>query len=1206
MLCFCFYMSNAQIAVTNFPPYDSEENLVVDVLLGNGIVASNFASIGFANGIGYFDGFNANIGFDEGVILSTGGLDFVTAGFGAGSGISGDSDLELALNAINLTWPVNNVTVLEFDFVAESESMAFNYVFGSMEYTSYTCSVFNDIFGFFLSGPGIAGPYSNNAVNLAYIPDPDNPGTYTTTPVAVNTVNSGVPSGFNSSADCDNIDPNWADYNIYWVDNQYDPILNDWQGVNEPPEPELTVAGVTGFTTPLTAEYDGLVCGETYHIKLAIADASDGALNSVVFLEANSFSSPEVQISTVPNADLGLVLDTDNGVLEGCGTAALQFDRSGDMTMDLTITLEYSGQAEYGVDYNALPTEMILPAFQDQVIIPIDVFFDDISEGQETLVVTVSGVPVACEEVTVQDIELIIFDQEDLLVDAPSQIDVSCLGTASIEVFVDGGYAPYSYNFYDELGNVLESGELLEPGNLTFIQSPEETTSYSLFVTDDCSDQQFEDEVNIVVNQDELAVGLDEDLLMCQEDLGDITLNPVVNGTPPYNYTWFYDGVVISNEETLSNLPGDGLYQLVVEDVCGVIAGDEQMISFIELAPYVEIISYDVLSPEILPEGCFESILKFNMQEISDQDVSVTFDVGGTADFGIDYIVPSTSITIPAGEESFLLPISILSDNIEEGVESIEFNFPFIDACSDFPTQIIVQVYEPPPLTVELDEELIICEQDVSSGTLEGFFNGGIGLVNYGWYYNDAMISTDLDIETNDLEPGVYSFMAIDQCGNMSESSINFDIITFTPTVTLSSSYYTDPALLSEGCGSSMLTFELPVASTEDQVFYYSLEPSSPTFFNGYDIELLPGYVEFPAGVTSVDVDIVPLLDDLEEQTELLSFDFLFSNTCIPQNNIDLELVNYSPIEISVPGSQSLCVDQTLVLEADYIGGTPPYTVSWTYLNDTEDQDSITLEAAEGTFPALFTVVDDCGWSASAEVLVEGINIDDFFVAWPPNEVFACYGDNSEIVISLEGGLPPFNFEWFFNGQPVSDMLPIMPENEIYGPIYNQADNMLPNSTQLVPTSTPYTPYTYDYQVLITDSCNNELVYDIEVNIDDCILPTAFTPNGDGNNDVLWIDFGDLTDPVSLEVFNRWGTLVYRSQDYTPCSNFKSECWDGSHFQRYGDKCNTGTYYYVLTYSKPINNADYRDVSKFIDGIFGTPHERSRGRQRTGSVLLTR
>ena len=147
LLCAFVSLSNAQIAVTNFPPYDNEENLVVDILLGNGITASNFSSVGFAEGIGYFDGFNANIGFDEGVILSTGGLDFVTGGFGGGSGLSGDADLELALNAINLTWPVNNVTILEFDFIAESESMAFNYVFGSSEYTSFTCSQYNDIFG---------------------------------------------------------------------------------------------------------------------------------------------------------------------------------------------------------------------------------------------------------------------------------------------------------------------------------------------------------------------------------------------------------------------------------------------------------------------------------------------------------------------------------------------------------------------------------------------------------------------------------------------------------------------------------------------------------------------------------------------------------------------------------------------------------------------------------------------------------------------------------------------------------------------------------------------------------------------------------------------------------------------------------------------------------------------------------------------------
>ena len=206
MFIFCLSVQTmqAQIAVTNNPPYDNEENVVTDVLLGEGIIASNFSSVGFANGIGYFDGNASNIGFNEGVILSTGGLELVTDGFGVGSGVSGDPDLELALNAINLTWPVNNVTILEFDFVAESESMAFNYVFGSVEYTSFTCSSYNDIFGFFLSGPGVTGPYSNNAVNLAYIPDPNNPGQYTTTPVAVNTINAGSPD-YTDNPTCNNI-----------------------------------------------------------------------------------------------------------------------------------------------------------------------------------------------------------------------------------------------------------------------------------------------------------------------------------------------------------------------------------------------------------------------------------------------------------------------------------------------------------------------------------------------------------------------------------------------------------------------------------------------------------------------------------------------------------------------------------------------------------------------------------------------------------------------------------------------------------------------------------------------------------------------------------------------------------------------------------------------------------------------------------------
>ena len=395
----------AQIAVTNNPPFNNPENIVNDVLLGDGIQTSNWIWQNGENNIGYFDGNNANVGFTEGVIMSTGGIDFVTNGMGAGPGISGDVDLEIALSQLGMTgFSVNNVTILEFDFVAESESMAFNYVFGSMEYTSFTCSGFNDIFGFFLSGPGITGPYSNNGINLALVPEPEgaidytqwlltNSGLYTSTPVAINTVNNGDPN--EDFGDCSSLDSNWQDYNIFWIDNDYSGT--GWQGVNQPPNPEFTVQGLTGFTTPLIAEYNNLICGETYHIKLAIADCADGILNSAVFLEANSFASPEVEISTVPNTDLGLVLDIENGVLEGCGEVAIQFDRGGDLSMNLEVTLEYSGDAIYGVDYEELPTEITLPAFQDQFILPIEVFFDNISEDQELLNITISGVPVACE-----------------------------------------------------------------------------------------------------------------------------------------------------------------------------------------------------------------------------------------------------------------------------------------------------------------------------------------------------------------------------------------------------------------------------------------------------------------------------------------------------------------------------------------------------------------------------------------------------------------------------------------------------------------------------------------------------------------------------------------------------------------------------------------------------------------------------------------
>ena len=71
---------------------------------------------------------------------------------------------------------INDVAVLEFDFIPNSDELSFDFIFGSEEYFGFENTVYNDVFGFFLSGPGITGPYSsptafpNGSVNLAVVP----------------------------------------------------------------------------------------------------------------------------------------------------------------------------------------------------------------------------------------------------------------------------------------------------------------------------------------------------------------------------------------------------------------------------------------------------------------------------------------------------------------------------------------------------------------------------------------------------------------------------------------------------------------------------------------------------------------------------------------------------------------------------------------------------------------------------------------------------------------------------------------------------------------------------------------------------------------------------------------------------------------------------------------------------------------------------
>ena len=734
-LFFLFFLFSAtflraQLTTTNAAPYNTEEYLVNDVLLGADLITSNFSSVGFAEGIGYFDGSNSNIGFDEGVILSSGGLELVTGGFGAGSGISGDSDLELALNQINLFWNVNNVTILEFDFVAESESVTFNYVFGSVEYTSYTCSVYNDIFGFFLSGPGINGIYSNDAVNLALVPDPNNPGQFTETPVAVNTINAGTPSGF-SDSDCEGIDPSWESYNVFWVDNDY--AGDGWQGPNEPPAPEFTVEGVTGFTVPLQATYDGLTCGETYHIKMAIADASDGALNSAVFIEANSFISPSVSVDAVPNYDMAGI---EGGVLEGCGLVSLEFVRSGDMAGELPVMLSYSGTATYGVDYEQLPDQIVLPPNLETYILPFNVFFDGIVDDGESLIITVEGLPDACGDVEVQEVEIIIYDQEPIEIDPGECPEINCFGDVAElqpESIIGGVGPPYSYQWLDSSGNIIST----DP---SVVVTPESDSTYTLIVGDDCGDQEAGPiEFCVEVAQYE-PVNIDfPDYSTCDNEM--VVLEPTISGgSGNYSFSWDGGPNTISNNILFDiNQGAVQEFNLTVTDDCTAESFDQS----------VEISLINPLAPQVLTQSVSPTCI--GMEGL------VAVEAIGSSDYTIVWnnVDPNDIVN---GNEMVVFPQAF----------SNTYTGYVIDNCNQQETNFAIPLdiveYEGPSFFVD---DIEGCEGQLMELSIDDLYTDvpqSILDFSYEWSNSETTEETYVYVQS---EPVEYSLTVSDLCDNI-------------------------------------------------------------------------------------------------------------------------------------------------------------------------------------------------------------------------------------------------------------------------------------------------------------------------------------------------------------------------------------------------------------------------------------------------------
>jgi gliding motility-associated-like protein len=111
----------------------------------------------------------------------------------------------------------------------------------------------------------------------------------------------------------------------------------------------------------------------------------------------------------------------------------------------------------------------------------------------------------------------------------------------------------------------------------------------------------------------------------------------------------------------------------------------------------------------------------------------------------------------------------------------------------------------------------------------------------------------------------------------------------------------------------------------------------------------------------------------------------------------------------------------------------------------------------------------------------------------------------------------------------------------------------LDNPGAATPKASPTADITYRIQVTTAEGCTDTDEMFIRILLKP-IIPNVFSPNGDGINDTWEITSLESYPGATVEIFNRYGQVIFRSTGY-------SKPWDG---KVNGKDAPSGTYYYIV------------------------------------------
>jgi gliding motility-associated-like protein len=534
-------------------------SLVQNVLLGDpNITVSNITFQGANRALGRFDATGTNLGITSGIIMTTGNITGNSNGpkgpnnsasAGEDNGTGGYSVLT---NIVGNT--THNASVLSFDFQTCSDSIEFRYIFGSEEYPEYVGSQFNDVFGFFISGPGF-----NGMQNIARLPNGS--------VVAINNVNNGNTTPAQGVPVTGPSNPQF--------------FVNNGNGSQSPYNQSNIYIQYDGYTKVLTAKAK-IECSATYRLTLAIADVGDAFFDSGIFLEAKSFkASDPVKVSYTLSENY---FGEPNVLAEPCTHATVKVERTNcNINQPLTLHLSTSGSATNGVDYQTLPSTVTIPAGQTATTFNVTPIYDALAEGTENIGIKFNYTD-NCGDPRTKDIELFIRDIEPVSVSLTAT-ELVCPGDkATISSTVSGGKAPYTYSW-----NTGETTPNIQV-------DPNNTTTYTVTVKDACIQQPVSASITVSVPPFvPLSINGSSDIVELCPYVPATISGSAAGGFGGYTYQWTSSqGEVLGTQTSQLVSPSQTTtYTITVTDKCGLTASDDVLYTVVSPPLIV------VLNPEV-------------------------------------------------------------------------------------------------------------------------------------------------------------------------------------------------------------------------------------------------------------------------------------------------------------------------------------------------------------------------------------------------------------------------------------------------------------------------------------------------------------------------------------------------------------------------------------------------------------------------------